>query len=172
MKKAKEGKGVSRRMFCKFASGGAMAIGASCLMPSLPWKIGEAGPRGVEAAERAMTILKINEVPKESYVTPLFTGPDVTRQSLVSDSKELRLSIVNFGKGVRNKFHIHENDQVLIIIAGKGIVATEKEEKVVTVGEIVLFPAGEKHWHGATKDSEFSHIVVTRVGGKTTQIES
>ena len=118
-----------------------------------------------------MTILKINEVPKEPYVTPLFTGPDVTRQSLVSDSKELRLSIVNFGKGVRNKFHMHDGDQVLIIIAGKGIVATEKGEKVVTVGEVVLFPAGEKHWHGATKDSEFSHIVVTKVGGKTTQIE-
>ena len=119
-----------------------------------------------------MTIMKINEVPKEPYVTPLFTGPEVTRQSLVSDSKELRLSIVNFGKGVRNKFHIHDGDQVLIIIAGKGIVATEKEEKAVTVGEMVLFPAGVKHWHGATKDSEFSHIVVTREGGKTTQIES
>jgi quercetin dioxygenase-like cupin family protein len=119
-----------------------------------------------------MTIVKINEVPKEPNITPLFTGPEVTRQSLVSDSKELRLSIVNFGKGVRNKFHMHDSDQVLIIIAGKGIVANEKVEKVVTVGEIVLFPAGEKHWHGATKDSEFSHIVVTKVGGKTTQIES
>jgi quercetin dioxygenase-like cupin family protein len=172
MKERKELKGVSRRTFCKLASGGAVAIGGSFLTPSLPWRIGEAGPPGVQAAERAMTIVKINDVPKEPYVTPFFTGPEVTRQSLVSDSKELRLSIVNFGKGVRNKFHIHDGDQVLIIIAGKGIVATEKEEKVVTVGEIVVFPAGLKHWHGATKDSEFSHIVVTKVGGKTTQIES
>jgi quercetin dioxygenase-like cupin family protein len=172
MTKAKEGKGVSRRMFCKLASGGAVAIGSSFLMPSFPKRIGDAGLLGLQAAEGAMTIIKINDVPKEPYVTPLFTGSDVTRQSLVSDSKELRLSIVNFGKGVRNKFHIHDGDQVLIVIAGKGIVATEKEEKVVTVGEIVLFPAGEKHWHGATKDSEFSHIVVTKVGGKTTQIES
>ena len=118
-----------------------------------------------------MTISKISEVPKETYVNPLFTGPDVTRQSLVSDSKEFRVSIVNFGQGVRNKFHTHDGDQVLIIIAGKGIVATEREEKVVTVGEVVLFPAGEKHWHGATKDSEFSHIVVTKTGSKTTQLE-
>jgi quercetin dioxygenase-like cupin family protein len=149
-----------------------VAIGGSLLNPSLPWRIGDAGPVGAQAADGAMTIVKISEVPKEPYVTPLFTGPEVTRQSLVSDSKELRLSIVNFGKGVRNKFHIHDGDQVLMITAGKGIVATEKEERVVTVGEIVLFPAGVKHWHGATKDSEFSHIVVTRVGGKTTQIES
>jgi quercetin dioxygenase-like cupin family protein len=118
-----------------------------------------------------MKIVKINEVPKEPHVTPLFTGPDVTRQSLMSDSKDLRLGIVNFGKGVRNKFHTHDGDQVLIITAGKGIVATEREEKLVTVGEIVLFPAGEKHWHGATKDSEFSHITITKLGAKTTRLE-
>jgi quercetin dioxygenase-like cupin family protein len=78
---------------------------------------------------------------------------------------------VNFGKGMRNKFHTHDSDQILIVTAGKGIVATEKEERVVTVGEIVLFPAGEKHWHGATKDSGFSHIVVTKTESKTTQRE-
>ena len=120
-----------------------------------------------------MKIIKMNEVPKVPYVIPLFTGPDVTSQSLISDreSKDLRVNVVNFGKGVRNKFHMHDGDQVLVIIAGKGMVATEKEKKVVTVGEVVLFPAGEKHWHGATKDSEFSHIVVTRAGVKLTQLE-
>ena len=117
-----------------------------------------------------MKIIKMNEVAKNPVATSLFTGP-VTSQPLLDDSKELRMSIVNFGKGVKNKFHRHEGDQVLIITAGKGIVATEKEEKIVTVGEVVLFPAGEKHWHGATKDSEFSHITVTRAGGKTTQLE-
>jgi quercetin dioxygenase-like cupin family protein len=170
MRKAKEERGVSRRMFCKLVSVGTAAIGGSYLMPSLPMRIGDAGFFGVQAAE-AMTTVNINEVPRESNAGPLFTGPDVTRQSLISDSKDLRVGIVNFGKGVRNKFHAHDVDQVLIVIAGKGIVATEKGEKVVTVGEVILFPAGEKHWHGATKDSEFSHIVVTRVGGKTTQIE-
>jgi quercetin dioxygenase-like cupin family protein len=118
-----------------------------------------------------MRILKINEIPKEPLRTPLFTGSDVTRQSLVSDSKDLSVGIVNFGRGVRNKFHSHDGDQVLIISAGKGIVATEAEKRVVTVGEIVVFPAGEKHWHGATPDSEFSHIVITRVGAKMTQLE-
>ncbi len=94
-----------------------------------------------------MKVIKINDVPKEPYVIPVFTGPDVTSQSLVSDSKDLRVNIVNFGKGVRNKFHMHDGDQVLIITAGRGIVATEQEKRVVTVGEIVIFPAGEKHWH-------------------------
>ena len=89
----------------------------------------------------------------------------------MADSKELRLSIINFGRGVRNKFHTHDGDQVLIVTGGKGIAATEEKKEVVTVGEIVLFPAGEKHWHGATQDSEFSHIVIARAGVKMTQIE-
>jgi quercetin dioxygenase-like cupin family protein len=170
MKQEKELKGLSRRMLCKWVAGGAVAFGGTHLLPSPSWRAGKAGPWGVQPVE-AMTTVKINEVPKEPYVTPLFTGPDVTRQSLISNGKDLRVSIVNFGKGVRNKFHTHDSDQILIVTAGKGIVATEKEEKVVTVGEVVLFPAGEKHWHGATKDSEFSHIVVTKVESKTTQQE-
>ena len=117
-----------------------------------------------------MKIVKMSEVPKQTRVDPAFAGT-VSSQPVVTDSKEVRVSIVNFGKGARNKFHMHDADQILIISAGKGIVATEKEERVVTVGEVVLFPAGEKHWHGATKDSEFSHIVVTKAGSKTTQQE-
>jgi quercetin dioxygenase-like cupin family protein len=121
--------------------------------------------------EGEMKILKITEIPKEPLVNPLFTGSDVTRQSVVSDSKDLSVGIVNFGRGIRNKFHRHDGDQVLIINAGKGMVATETEKRIVTVGEIVVFPAGEKHWHGALPDSEFSHIVITRVGVKLTPLE-
>ena len=118
-----------------------------------------------------MKIVKTSQVYKEPYAHPLFTGPDVTRQVLVGDSKEFNVNIVNFGKGVRNKFHAHNSDQVLIVTAGRGIVATEEEERVVTEGDVVFFPAGEKHWHGATEDSEFSHIYVTRGGSETTQLE-
>jgi quercetin dioxygenase-like cupin family protein len=118
-----------------------------------------------------MKIVKMNQVPKEPYGGPVFTGPDVTRQVLVPDSKEFNVIVVNFGKGVRNKFHSHDSEQILIITAGKGTVATEKEEKVVTPGDIIFIPAGEKHWHGAEKGSEFSHIYVSRLGSKLTQLE-
>ena len=118
-----------------------------------------------------MKIVKISEVYKEPYARPLFTGSDVTRQVLAPDSKEFNVNIVNFGKGVRNKFHAHDSEQILIVTTGRGIVATEREEMVVAEGDVVHIPAGEKHWHGATDDSEFSHIYVTRVGSATTQLE-
>lgn len=118
-----------------------------------------------------MKVVKITEVPRQPHVAPLFTSPDVTRQTIVSDSRELAINMVNFGKGVKNKLHSHSVDQVLIVTAGRGYVATEKEKRVVTVGDVIWFPAGEKHWHGATEDSELSHITVTQPGSKTTQFE-
>jgi quercetin dioxygenase-like cupin family protein len=118
-----------------------------------------------------MIIVSIRKVDKEPFSHPIFTGPDVTRQILVPDSKEFSVNMINFGKGVRNKFHAHDSEQVLIVTSGKGIVATEKEERLVTEGDIVLIPPGEKHWHGATRDSDFSHIYVSRLGSVLTQLE-
>jgi quercetin dioxygenase-like cupin family protein len=118
-----------------------------------------------------MKVVKISDVSKEPFVHPLFTGKDVTRQVLMPESNEYDINIVNFGKGVRNKFHAHTKEQILIVIAGKGIVATEAEEKVVTEGDVILIPANEKHWHGALKDSAFSHIYVMRTGAELTQLE-
>ncbi len=118
-----------------------------------------------------MRVVSMRNVDKETFDSPLFTGPDVTRQTLLPDSKEYNCNVVNFGKGVRNKFHSHDHEQILIVTAGEGIIATETEEKIITVGDIVLIPAGEKHWHGATADSEFAHIFVSKLGTQLTQLE-
>ena len=118
-----------------------------------------------------MRVVKISEVKKEPFSIPVFTGPDVTRQILFPDSKEFDVSVVNFGKGVRNKFHSHDSEQILVVTFGEGIIATETEEKAITTGDVVIIPAGEKHWHGATEDSKFSHIYVSRLGSRLTQLE-
>ncbi|MBM3704905.1 MAG: cupin domain-containing protein [Actinobacteria bacterium] len=118
-----------------------------------------------------MIVASINEIPEVPWENPLFTSKEVTSQKLIPESRDYLMSVVNFGKGVRNKFHTHESDQILIITKGKGIVATENEQRLVCPGDIVLFPAGEKHWHGATDDSEFSHIYIIKAGAKTTQLE-
>jgi quercetin dioxygenase-like cupin family protein len=118
-----------------------------------------------------MRVVGMSNVDKETYDSPLFTGSDVTRQTLLPDSKEYNCNVVNFGKGVRNKFHSHDHEQILIVTTGEGIIATEQEEKMITVGDIVLIPAGEKHWHGATADSEFAHIFVSKLGTQLTQLE-
>lgn len=119
-----------------------------------------------------MQLIKPGEIAQEPYVTPLFTGP-VTMQSIVDGrlSKNFSIRQVNFGRGVRNKFHSHSIEQVLIVTEGKGIVATESEELVVRPGDTVFIPAGEKHWHGATEESTFSHLYVMSPAQETTQLE-
>ena len=59
--------------------------------------------------------------------------------------------------------HTYSSDQALFI-AGKGIIATETRQEVISVGDIAHMPAEEKHWHGATPDSSFSHIALTAKG--------
>lgn len=91
---------------------------------------------------------------------------EVTFQSLVSpvDSDELDLLTVSFSAGARTRPHIHQQDQVLHIVMGQGIVATETEKQVVSAGDVILIPRGTWHWHGATRVSAMSHISVMKRG--------
>lgn len=111
-----------------------------------------------------MKIIKIDNVPTKDLTNdPLMTGGKAAAQFLIGSStaKELGFGITKFGPGGRTKFHTHTSEQIILGIEGKGIVATEKEEVVVDTGMVVFFPAGEKHWHGATKDSPFSHLTIS-----------
>ena len=119
-----------------------------------------------------MKIINIKDTTKKSIETTFFTGK-VMRQSPVTDNEGSDLSIdyVHFPKGTRNKLHYHSNDQVLIVTKGRGTVATEKESFNLKKGDVIWTPAGEAHWHGAIKDSDFTHISITKAHTKITQIE-
>jgi 4-carboxymuconolactone decarboxylase len=119
-----------------------------------------------------MRIFKTKKRKKTPITDKMFTGP-ATIQSIVDSSlsKLFKIQQVNFGEGVRNRFHAHTIEQVLIVTEGKGIVATENEELIVGPGDIVFIPAGEKHWHGAAKDSTFSHLYVMSPESQTMQLE-
>ena len=119
-----------------------------------------------------MRVVRTAEVPEQPADSPLFMGK-VTRQALVpaETAKNFNCGMVNFSRGSRNKFHAHSEDQVLVITSGIGIVATEDDEREVGVGDIIHIPAGEKHWHGARKESYMSHISIVANGSQTTQLE-
>ena len=119
-----------------------------------------------------MKVIKVDEVSAEKIESPLFTPGIGTLQTVLKPPEsDIEVMQVNFGKGVRNKFHAHTTDQILIITSGEGWVATETEKIRVKPGDVVHFSAGEKHWHGATEDSEFSHLFLRLPGSETTQLE-
>ena len=112
-----------------------------------------------------MKVLKMSDVKAEESKNDLFVGR-VRRQAIVEEkiAKELRVGVVTFDRGARNKWHAHTNEQVLYVIEVKGIVATEEGEVLVTPGTFIFIPPGEKHWHGATEETEFSHISIQSPG--------
>ena len=93
----------------------------------------------------------------------LMTGTQVWRQPILNpeDSNNFNFAIVAFDAGSRNKFQIHSGDQILVITEGTGKVATDDEVIEVTQGDVVVIPAGENHWHGATADGYMGHITIT-----------
>jgi quercetin dioxygenase-like cupin family protein len=110
-------------------------------------------------------------------VTAVETKDEIVRQGPVHrktliDSKDTAgfgALLVTFGPGARLNFHAHTYEQILYVTEGKGIVATKSNEYIVTPGAMVFIPPGEIHWHGATKDSSFSHIAIQKPGIKLAQ---
>lgn len=113
-----------------------------------------------------MKTIKMDEVKVIERSGGIFTGM-VHIQGILNEtigSKDLNVAVVSFPAGVKNIFHTHNTDQLLWILSGKGIVATEHEEVIATPGMAFFIPTGERHWHGAIKDSSFSHISIRGKG--------
>lgn len=80
------------------------------------------------------------------------------------DATSADLVAVFFDRGARTRPHIHRSDQVLFVVDGEGIVATERERRIIRPGDIVIVPAGEWHWHGATATSAMCHVSARPAG--------
>lgn len=68
---------------------------------------------------------------------------------------------VFFEPCARTYWHSHSGGQLLIVVAGEGIVATEDEAVTVQTGDKVWTPPGVRHWHGATTQQFMVHTAVT-----------
>lgn len=122
-----------------------------------------------------MKVTRRSEVPERavSVNAALFTGP-ATSQTMVDgreDASAFTVAYIHFPDGVRNKFHTHSNDQVLIVTEGRGMVATDDREEPLSVGDVAHIPAGEKHRHGAKPGSSMTHVSILPAGTKTEQVE-
>ena len=93
-----------------------------------------------------------------------WSGPvERTRQTILEsgESQNYNCSVVNFSQGCTTGWHTHNCDQLLIVVSGNGMVANEREQLPIKVGDVVQIKAGERHWHGATANSTMGHITIT-----------
>lgn len=97
-----------------------------------------------------------------SFLNPL-TNPKKTAVFLAN---------VTFEPGCRNNWHIHHaksgGGQLLICTAGEGWYQEEGKDAIeLKEGSVITIPPEVKHWHGAKKDSWFSHIALEVPGEET-----
>ena len=93
-------------------------------------------------------------------IDPLFTAPDPARAVGAS---------VTFEPGARTAWHTHPLGQTLIVTAGCGLAQRWGcPVEQIRPGDVVWFPPGEKHWHGATPATAVTHIAIQeKLDGKT-----
>jgi quercetin dioxygenase-like cupin family protein len=96
--------------------------------------------------------------PPEEYFTgqvrldPLFTAPQPARVAGAH---------VTFEPGARTAWHTHPLGQHLLVTSGLGWTQREGGPvEEIRPGDVVWFPPGEKHWHGATATTAMSHIAI------------
>lgn len=102
--------------------------------------------------------------PNDAYAQ-YFIGNSYLNPLAKIDDANIFLANVTFEPGCRNNWHIHKaskgGGQLLICTAGSGWYQEEGREAVsLEPGKVIVIPANVKHWHGAKKDSWFSHIAM------------
>ena len=98
----------------------------------------------------------------QSYLAPLST-------------EQVPVFNVTFEPGCRNNWHIHHatqgGGQMLICVGGRGWYQEDGKKAVeLSPGTVINIPANVKHWHGAAKDSWFSHLAL-EISGENASTE-
>ncbi len=112
--------------------------------------------------------------PNEEFAQ-YFKGNSYLKPLTQKGESAVFLANVTFEPACRNNWHIHHatsgGGQILICVEGEGWYQEEgKKAQSLKLGDVVVIPANVKHWHGAKKDSWFSHIAV-EVPGENTKTE-
>lgn len=163
--------GVSRKEIAAIITHAAFYVGwpkgwAVFNMAKDIWKE-EADEHDEKAQHAAKMIFPIGR-PNDAYAR-YFTG-----QSYLAPISRQQVGVFNvtFQPACRNNWHIHNaksgGGQILIAIAGCGYYQEwGKPAQKLNPGDVINIPAGVKHWHGAAKDSWFSHLAIEVPGEET-----
>lgn len=109
-----------------------------------------------------MRITRAGTVPSSIGPAAWFTGT-VRLDSPFSTEAPARVggAVVTFEPGARTNWHTHPLGQTLIVLSGFGRCQREGGPvEEIRPGDIIWFPPGEKHWHGAGKATAMSHLAI------------
>jgi quercetin dioxygenase-like cupin family protein len=119
-------------------------------------------PATAQGRNNAMQIARAGSQPSRQGPTEYFTGAvRVDPVFPVREPSRMSAAHVTFEPGARSAWHTHPLGQTLIITSGRGWVQREGGPiEEVRPGDVVWFPPGLKHWHGATPTTAMTHIAI------------
>ena len=109
-----------------------------------------------------MEIKRAGSRPSGKGPADWFTGT-VRIDPLFQPSEPARAggAMVTFEPGARTAWHTHPLGQTLIVTAGCGWVQRDGGPiEEIRPGDVVWFPPGLKHWHGAAATTAMTHIAI------------
>jgi quercetin dioxygenase-like cupin family protein len=126
-------------------------------------------PSPALAAEQHMEIKRVGSQASTKGPAKWFTGT-VRIDSMFDRTDPARVGggVVTFEPGARTAWHTHPLGQTLIVTSGCGWVQQEGGPvEEIRPGDVVWFPPGVKHWHGATATTAMTHInIQEKLDGK------
>jgi quercetin dioxygenase-like cupin family protein len=97
----------------------------------------------------------------EKVNIPYFTGTAYLEMLTPFGGDFTPIGNVTFEPCCRNYWHKHAGGQILLITGGEGYYQEYgNEARLLHAGDVVMIPRNVKHWHGATKDSWFTHLAI------------
>ena len=117
-----------------------------------------------------MEIKRIGSLPSAKGPAEYFTGAvRIDSRFQASDPARVGGAIVTFEPGARTAWHTHPLGQTLIVTSGIGWAQRDGGPiEEIRPGDVVWFPPGEKHWHGATSTNAMTHIAIAEaLSGKS-----
>ncbi|MFA6959172.1 MAG: cupin domain-containing protein [Opitutaceae bacterium] len=147
---------VSRRTFIQTAASAYLIVLSGFI------RLQAAGATSPQSSSPTMTIARNGTQASSQGSADYFTG-SVRIDPLFKGEAPSRVfgAYVTFEPGARTAWHTHPLGQTLIVTAGCGRVQREGGPvEEIRSGDVVWFPPGEKHWHGAAPSTAMTHIAI------------
>ncbi|MCD0465629.1 cupin domain-containing protein [Flavobacterium sp. ENC] len=101
---------------------------------------------------------KGNPLPNDWFSGEAFLTPLIARDK----NNEFSAGSVSFDAKARTNWHTHPKGQVLLVTEGQGYYQEKNQPaRIIKKGDVITIPEDVEHWHGASENTNMTHIAIT-----------
>jgi quercetin dioxygenase-like cupin family protein len=101
---------------------------------------------------------KGNKLPNDWFSGEAFLTPLIARDK----NNEFSAGSVSFDVKARTNWHTHPKGQVLVVTEGQGYYQEKnRPARIIKKGDVINIPEDVEHWHGASENTNMTHIAIT-----------